>query len=162
MLESTAEIQLTPEGYDAKVKELEEARHFLHETIPERLKVAKEHGGELRENKEFIDIQTEKEFYETKVRQLEALLDRATVIDPKSISTKEVGIGTWVTLKTSKSKGDVTFEVVSQAEVDLEGNKVSMDSPLGSALMGRKKGDDVEIETPLGMMKYTIMAIKKG
>lgn len=162
MLEGNGEIQLTQEGYDSKVRELEEARHMLHEVIPERLKVAKEHGGELRENKEFLDIQTEKEIYENKVRLIEDLLDRATIIDSKSISTKKVGIGTWVTLKTPKSKKEMSFEVVSQAEVDLEGNKVSMDSPLGTALMGRKKGDEVEIEAPNGKIKYKIMAIKKG
>ena len=157
----TNEILLTQEGFETKTKELEEARHMLHEEIPERLKVAKDHGGELRENKEFIDIQTEKEFYETKVRQLEDLLDRAEIIDESKISTKTVGIGTHVTLKPDKGK-EMNFEVVSQAEVDLEANKISVDSPMGQALVGHKKGEKVVIEAPQGKLSFKILAIQRG
>ena len=157
----TNEILLTQEGFETKTKELEEARHVLHEEIPERLKVAKEHGGELRENKEFIDIQTEKEFYESKVRQLEDLLDRAEIIDESKISTKSVGIGTTVTLKPSKGK-EMIFEVVSQAEVNIEANKISIDSPIGQALVGHKKGETVSFEAPQGKLSYKIQAIQRG
>ena len=156
------EIVLTREGYEQKKKDLEEYRRKLHEEIPKSLKVAKEHGGELRENKEFLDIQTEKEFYETEVRRLEELLDRAKVIDETSISTRSVGIGTRVTLKDMSRKGQVVYELVSQAEVDLEANKISISSPLGRVLMGRKKGEVVELETPAGKIRYSIVGIQRG
>lgn len=155
------EILLTREGYRLKQKELEEYRHILHEEIPKRLRTAKEHGGELRENKEFLDIQSEKEYYETEVRRLEDLLDRAKVIDEDSISTKTVGIGTWVTLKNLDSDEQVTLELVSQAEVDLESNKFSVDSPLGRALKGHKRGEEIEIETPGGKARYRILGIRR-
>ena len=156
------EIVLTKEGYELKKKELEEYRRILHEEIPQSLKVAKEHGGELRENKEFLDMQTEKEFYESEVRRLEELLDRAKVIDETSISTKTVGIGTRVTLKDMSRKGQVTYELVSQVEVDLEANKISVSSPLGKALVGHKRGEVIELETPKGKIRYSIMGIQRG
>jgi len=156
------DVLLTQEGFERKKKELEEARHILHEEIPERLKTAKEHGGELRENKEYIDIQTEKEFYEAKVRQLEDLLDRAEIIDESKISTKTVGIGTAVTLKLDKSNEELQFELVSQAEVALEENKISIHSPLGKALIGHKRGEKIVIDSPSGKLAYKILAIQRG
>jgi len=156
------EIVLTKEGYEQKKKDLEEYRRKLHEEIPKSLKVAKEHGGELRENKEFLDIQTEKEFYESEVRRLEELIDRAKVIDEASISIRAVGIGTRVTLKDTSRKGQVVYELVSQAEVDLEANKISIHSPLGRVLMGRKKGEVVELETPAGKIRFSIVGIQRG
>lgn len=161
-MEELDEIVLTKEGYELKKKTLEEYRRILHEEIPKSLKVAKEHGGELRENKEFLDIQSQKEFYEAEVRRLEELLDRAKIIDEAHISTKTVGIGTRVILKDASRKAQVTYELVSQAEVDLEANKISVTSPLGRALVGRKKGEVVELETPAGKIKYSIVGIQRG
>jgi len=160
-METLTEVVLTKEGYEQKKRELEEYRHILHEVIPERIKAAKEHGGELRENKEFLDIQTEKEFYETEVRRLEELLDRAKIIDEATISTKAVGIGSRVTLKELSRGTQVTFELVSQAEVNLEENKISTSSPLGKALLGRQRNDEVELETPAGTVRYKIITIQR-
>jgi len=161
-MEESEEILLTKEGYELKKKELEEYRRILHEEIPKRLKVAKEHGAELRENKEFIDIQAEKDFYEAEVRKLEELLDRAKVIDEQSISTKTVGIGNRVILKDLDKGKQVTFELVSQAEVDLEANKISIDSPLGQALKGHKRGEVIELEVPTGKVRYKILGIQRS
>ncbi len=160
-METLTEVVLTKEGYEQKKRELEEYRHILHEVIPERIKAAKEHGGELRENKEFLDIQAEKEFYETEVRRLEELLDRAKIIDEATISTKTVGLGTRVALKELRRGTQVTFELVSQAEVNLEENKISTSSPLGKALLGRQRGDEVELETPAGTVRYKILGIQR-
>jgi transcription elongation factor GreA len=162
-VDETTEVLLTQEGYELKKKELDDARRMLHEEIPQRLKIAKEHGGELRENKEFIDIQTEKEFYEAKVRQLEDLLDRAKIIDESQISTKQVGIGSWIKLKRAGSNEEMKFELVSQAEVNLETNKISIDSPLGKALLGHKRGDEIELVAPKGRkITYKILDIRRG
>ncbi len=161
-MEDLEEIILTKEGYELKKKELEEYRRILHEEIPKRLKVAKEHGGELRENKEFLDIQAEKEFYEAEVRRLEELLDRAKIVDEAAISTKTVGIGTRVILKDLKKNEQVTFHLVSQAEVDLEANKISVASPLGKLLVGHKRGEVIEMETPAGRVRYKIVGIQRG
>ena len=145
-METLVEVVLTREGYQLKTRELEEYRRILHEEIPQRIKAAKDHGGELRENKEFLDIQTEKEFYEAEVRQLEELLDHAKIIDEASISTKTVSLGSRVTIKELKSNEQMTLELVGQAEVNLEENKISTDSPLGKALLGRRRGDEFELD----------------
>ncbi len=156
------EILLTREGYEQKKKQLEEYRHILYEEIPKRLKMAKEHGGELRENKEYLDVQAEKEYYEAEVRRLEELLERAKIIDEEQISTKTVGIGNRVTLKDLETGAQVTFELVSPAEVDLEANKISTESPLGQALLGRKRGEVVEVELPGRTVRYKIVGIQRG
>ncbi len=156
------EILLTKEGYELKKKQLEEYRHILYEEIPKRLKMAKEHGGELRENKEYLDVQAEKEYYEAEVRRLEELLERAKIIDEESISTKTVGIGNRVTLKDLETGEQITFELVSPAEVDLEANKVSTESPLGKALLGHKRGEVVEVELPGRTVRYKILGIQRS
>lgn len=160
-IEAQEEVLLTKEGYELKKRQLEEYRRILHEEIPRRLKTAKEHGGELRENKEYLDIQSEKDFYESEVRRLEDLLDRAQIIDEESISTKTVGIGTRVTLKDLEKGDQVTFELVSPAEADLESNKISTNSPLGKALKGQRRGAEIELETPRGTLHFRIVGIQR-
>ena len=156
------EILLTQEGYDLKKQQLEEYRQKLYEELPKRLKTAKEHGGELRENKEFIDLQNEKEFYETEVRRLEELLDRAQIIAEDSITNKEVSLGNWVTLKNLDTDEEIIFELVDPAEADLEANKISTQSPLGKALKGQKRGAEVELDTPSGPSRYKVVGIRRS
>jgi transcription elongation factor GreA len=90
-MEMTEEIVLTPEGYELKKKKLEEYRRILYEELPKKLKLAKEHGAELRENKEYLDIKREQDYYEAEVRRLEELLEKAVILDESQISTKAVG-----------------------------------------------------------------------
>jgi len=160
-MENNEEILLTPEGYELKKKKLEEYKRILHEEIPKRLKIATLHGGELRENKEYLDVKRDQEFYDAEVRRLEELLEKAEIIDEKSISTKLVGIGSHVILKDLKRKDTETIELVSPAEIDLEHGKISIESPLGKALVGRKRGEEITVETPSGVTKYKILGIQK-
>lgn len=155
------QIVLTQEGYELKKKKLEEYRHILHEELPKKLKMAKEHGAELRENKEYLDLKSQQDFYEAEVRRLEELLEKAKIIDEREISTKAVGIGTRVILKDTRRGETATFELVGPAEVDLEQGKISSGSPLGKALMGHRKGEEVVVETPAGVIKYKILGIER-
>lgn len=155
-------VLLTRDGYELKKKQLEEYRQILHDEIPKRLKVASEHGRELRENKEYLDIKREQEFYEAEVRRLEKLLDIADVIDEKSISTEFVGIGTKVILEDRERRKVDTLEVVSPAEADLEEGKISVDSPVGSAVKGLHIGEEVDVGLPSGKrVKYRIVGIER-
>jgi transcription elongation factor GreA len=160
-MEMTEEIVLTPEGYELKKKKLEEYRRILYEELPKKLKLAKEHGAELRENKEYLDIKREQDYYEAEVRRLEELLEKAVILDESQISTKAVGIGTRVTLKDLKTNRTETYELVSPAEADPEQNKISTESPVGRALMGQHKGAEIEVETPRGIVRYKILAIQR-
>jgi transcription elongation factor GreA len=160
-METTADIILTPEGYKLKKKKLEEYRRILYEELPKKLKLAKEHGAELRENKEYLDIKREQDYYEAEVRRLEELLEKATVLDESQISTKSVNIGTRVTLKDLKTHKTEVFELVSPAEADPEQNKISTESPVGRALMGQRKGAEIHVETPRGIVRYKILGIER-
>ena len=161
-MNTNEEVMLTQEGYELKKKKLEEYRHILHEELPKKLKMAKEHGAELRENKEYLDLKSQQDFYEAEVRRLEELLEKAKIIDSDQISTKAVGIGARVILKNKARSETATFELVGPAEVDLEQGKISTTSPLGKALMGHRKGEEVVVETPKGIIKYKILGIERG
>lgn len=160
-MENNEEILLTPEGYELKKKKLEEYKKILYEEIPKRLKQATLHGGELRENKEYLDVKRDQEFYDTEVRRLQELLEKAEIIDEKSISAKFIGIGSHVLLKDIKRGETETFQLVSPVETDLEHGKISIESPLGKALIGRKRGEEITVETPSGVTKYRILGIQK-
>lgn len=157
-----AEILFTRAGYELKKKELEEARQILYERIPNRLKRAAEHGRELRENKEYLDLMREQEFYEAEVRRLEELLDNAEIIDEDQISTESVGLGSRVILEDRGLKRVDTIELVSKAEADLEHRKISVESPVGQALLNRHVGEEVKVELPTGKSaRYRILGIEK-
>jgi transcription elongation factor GreA len=157
-----AEILLTQAGYELKQKRLEEYRQILYERIPNRLKRAAEHGRELRENKEYLDIMREQEFYEAEVRRLEELLDNAQIIDEQEISTEFVGLGSRVILEDRGLRRVDTIELVSKAEADLERRKISVESPVGQALLNRHVGEEVEAELPTGKSAcYRILGIEK-
>ncbi|MFQ6033873.1 MAG: GreA/GreB family elongation factor [Candidatus Bipolaricaulia bacterium] len=157
-----AEILLTRAGYELKKKQLEEYRQILYERIPNRLKRAAEHGRELRENKEYLDIMREQEFYEAEVRRLEELLDNAEIIDEDQISTEFVGLGSRVILEDRGLKRVDTIELVSPPEADLEHRKISVESPVGQALLNRHVGEEVEVELPTGKSaRYRILGIEK-
>ncbi|HIC95752.1 TPA: transcription elongation factor GreA [Candidatus Bipolaricaulota bacterium] len=157
-----AEILLTRTGYELKKKELEEYRQILYERIPNQLKRAAEHGRELRENKEYLDLMREQEFYEAEVRRLEELLDNARIIADEEISTEFVGLGSRVILEDRTRRRVDTIELVSAAEADLERRRISVDSPVGRALLNRHIGEEVEVELPQGKrLSYRILGIEK-
>lgn len=156
-----AETLLTRSGYELKRKQLEEYRQILFERIPNRLRRAAEHGRELRENKEYLDIMREQEFYETEVRRLEELLDKAEILEDEQISTEFVGLGSRVILEDRGLRRVDTLELVSPAEADLEQRKISVESPVGAALVGHHVGEEVEVGLPTGKSsRYRILGIE--
>jgi len=160
-METTEEIVLTREGHELLKKKLEEYRRILYEELPKKLKLAKEHGAELRENKEYLDIKREQDYYELEVRRLEELLEKATILDESQIDTTTVSIGTRVTLKDMSTNKTEVYELVSPAEADPEQNKISTESPVGRALLGQRKGSEIHVETPRGLVRYKIVGIER-
>jgi len=144
------EILLTKEGYERNKAELERLEHRLYKEIPERLKEAKAHGGDLRENKEYIYLKEEQEFIEREVRRLRELLENARIISEDEIRADQVGIGTRVTLEDTETRTFETYTLVSPAEVDLLRNRIGIDSPVGEALMGHSRGETIVVQTPAG------------
>lgn len=150
---------LTEEGHEAKVEKLKELRHELYEELPDKLKEAKAHEGDLRENKEFMFLREKQDRLQAEVKRLENLLDKAEIIDRSEIRSDMVSIGTRVILQPSDGNGPETYTLVSPAEANLEENKISVGSPVGEALMGHQKGEEVVVDTPSGKRKYKILGI---
>jgi transcription elongation factor GreA len=156
------EILLTKEGYERRKAELEALERRLYQEIPERLREAKEHGGDLRENKEYIHLQEEQEFIEREVTQLRELLENARIISEEEMSADQVGIGTKVILEDVEQGETNTYTLVSPAEVDLLENRIAIDSPVGTALMGLGKGRVIVVQAPAGKVRYRVLGIERG
>ncbi len=156
------EILLTREGYERKKAELEKQEKILYQEIPEKLRLAKEHGGDLRENKEYVYLKEEQEFVEQEVRRLRELLENARIISEEEMSSDEVGIGTIVHLEDMGTKELATYKLVSSAEVDLLNNQIGVDSPVGGALMGQGKGQTIVVQAPAGRLRYRVLGIERG
>ncbi len=154
-------IKLTKEGYGLMQQELDHAQKILYEEIPEKLKASKLNGGDLRENKEYMYLQSQQQYYEREVRRLTSILEVAEVLPDEEISRDVIGIGSSFILQNLTLKESGTFTLVSPAEVDLESGKISMASPVGRVLLGKREGEEVTTELPWGASKYRVIAINK-
>ena len=154
------EVILTQEGFDKIEKELEYLRTEKRSEIADRIKVALGFG-DLSENSEYDEAKNAQAENEGKIAELENKLRYAKIIDESEIDTKTVQVGNIVTLHDEEFDENVTYTIVGSTEVNLEENKISNESPIGAALLGKKKNDIVEIKVPVGTVKYKILSIKK-
>jgi len=154
-------IYLTKQGYDLMRQEMEQAQKILYEEIPEKLKASKMNGGDLRENKEYMYLQSQQQYYEREVRRLTSVLEVAEILPEDQISKDEIGIGSSFILQDLTLKESGTFALVSPVEVDLENGKISVASPVGKMLLGKREGDEVTAELPWGTSKFRVIAINR-
>ena len=152
------EVILTQEGYDNLEKELNYLKTEKRAEIADRIKVALGFG-DLSENSEYDEAKTAQAENEGKIVELENKLRHAKIIDEKEIDTDTVQIGNKVKVLDVEFDEEITYIIVGSTEVDLAENKISNESPLGTALLGAKKGQTVEVEAPAGKMKYKILEI---
>lgn len=154
------EVLLTQEGYDNLEKELEYLKTEKRTEISERIKVALGFG-DLSENSEYDEAKNAQASNEIKIAELENKLRYAKIIDESEIDTKSVQVGNKVTILDLEYNEELEYTIVGSTEVDLSQNKISNESPIGSALMGAKKNQIVEAKTPGGIVKYKVVNIKK-
>ncbi len=154
------EVLLTQEGYDNLEKEVEYLRTEKRAEIAERIKVALGFG-DLSENSEYDEAKNAQAENEIKIANLEAKLRYAKIIDESEIDTKTVQVGNTVRVKDLEFDEEEEYTIVGSTEVDLAQNKISNESPIGAGLIGAKKGAEVEIKVPAGVVKYKILSIKK-
>lgn len=154
------EVLLTQEGYDNLEKELEYLKTEKRTEISERIKVALGFG-DLSENSEYDEAKNAQASNEIKIAELENKLRYARIIDESEIDTKTVQVGNIVKILDMEYNEELEYTIVGSTEVDLSQNKISNESPIGSALLGAKKNQVVEAETPGGIAKYKVLAIKK-
>ena len=154
------EVILTQEGFDKLEEELNYLKTEKRTEIAERIKVARGFG-DLSENSEYDEAKNAQAENEQQIAELEAKIRHAKVIDSKEIDTKTVQIGNTVKLYDEEFEEEVEYTIVGSTEVDLTENKISNESPIGKALLGRKKGEVVDVDAPDGIIKFEILAIKK-
>ncbi|MGN1298976.1 MAG: transcription elongation factor GreA [Candidatus Scatovivens sp.] len=154
------EILLTQEGYDNLEKELEELKTVKRYEIAERIKVALGFG-DLSENSEYDEAKNAQAANETKIAELENKLRYARIIDESEIDTKTVQVGNIVGVLDMEFNEEIEYTIVGTTEVDLSQNKISNESPIGKALLGKKKKDVVTVEAPSGNIQLKILTIKK-
>ena len=159
-MDSEKEVLLTQEGYDNLEKELEFLTTEKRAEIAERIKIALGFG-DLSENSEYDEAKNAQSSNETKIAELENKLRYAKIIDEYEIDTKTVQVGNTVKVLDMEFNEEESYTIVGSTEVDLAQNKISNESPIGSALMGAKKGQVVEAQAPAGVIKYKIISITK-
>jgi transcription elongation factor GreA len=154
------EVILTKEGYEKLKKEIDYLQTDKRREVAERIRVAREFG-DIAENAEYDDAKNEQAMLEHKIAQLEERLRAARVIEKKEISKDVVSIGSHVRLRDVEAKQTVEYHIVGSTEANPAQQKLSNESPVGRAILGRKKGETVEVETPRGSkLKYKILEIK--
>jgi len=154
-------IYLTREGYDLMRQELDHVEKILYEEIPEKLKASKLNGGDLRENKEYMYLQSQQQYYEREVRRLADVLEAAEIIAEEDIAKDQIGIGSRFILQDLTMQESGSFSLVSAPEVDLEKGKISVASPVGKLLLGKREGDEVTAELPWGTSKFKVIALNQ-
>ncbi len=147
---------MTKEGQKALSRELDELVNVKRPKLVERLSYARSQG-DLAENSDYINAKEELEFLDGRISELEGVLKSALVVSGNGKSSL-VSLGTKVTVKSNGGKH--IFDIVGEWEADPANKKISHSSPLGQALIGKKVGDKVEVEAPVGKIAYTILAIQ--
>jgi len=153
------EVILTPEGYEKLKQEIEFLSTAKRREVADRIRVAREFG-DINENAEYDDAKNEQAMLEHRIATLEERLLAARVIEKGDVTTHVVSIGSRVRLKDMDANETVEYHVVGSAEANPAEHKLSNESPVGKAIMGRKKGEVVEVSAPRGALKFKILDIK--
>ena len=148
---------LSKEKLEALKIELNNLKTVRRQEVAKQLEFAKS-LGDLSENAEYHAARDEQADIEDRIRQIEDMLKRAVIIE--SHHSNKVEVGTSVNLKRKDKKETETFLIVGSEEADALKNKISNNSPLGSSLLGKQKGDQIVVNTPRGKMEYTIVEVK--
>ena len=154
------EFILTQEGYDNLEKELERLKTVERYEIAERIKVALGFG-DLSENSEYDEAKNAQAQNEIKIVELEEKIKYAKIIDDSEVDLETVQVGNIVKVLDMEFDEEIEYTIVGSTEVDLAQNKISNESPLGAALLGKRKKDIVEVQAPVGVIKYKITKISK-
>jgi transcription elongation factor GreA len=143
------DVILTPDGLEKLESELERLQTTERREVAQRIKDAREFG-DISENSEYDDAKNEQMMLEQRIAQLEERLRSAQVIDAKDLSTDTVQVGTTVHVKDEKTGKSQKFTIVGSAEANPSEAKLSNESPVGRALLGRKRNETVSVQVPRG------------
>ncbi|RKD20947.1 transcription elongation factor GreA [Caminicella sporogenes DSM 14501] len=153
------EIVLTKKGLEKVEQELEELKTVRRKEVAERIKQALAFG-DISENSEYDEAKNEQAQLEERIAKLEATLRKARVVDESEITNEVVSIGSTVKVKDLEFDEEIEYTIVGSAEADPYELKISNESPVGKALLGKKVGEIVEVQVPDGITKYEILDIR--
>ncbi len=154
------EVILTAGGYDKLLEELEHLTNARRREVAARIKSAIEFG-DISENSEYDDAKNEQAFIEGRITQVKDVLAKASLIDEKKITTKVVSVGSRVKLLDVEENEEFEYMMVGSVEADPENHRISNESPVGQAILGRKAGEAIQVEVPSGTIEYRIIEISK-
>lgn len=151
---------LTSEGLQKLKDELENLKSVKRREIADKIKVALSFG-DLSENSEYDEAKNEQGMIEARIAEIEKALQNVRVLDSNDLSTEHISIGNKVVLKDLETNEVMEFHIVGSKEVNKKEGKISDESPVGKACLGKSKGDIFDVEAPVGILKFEIMDISK-
>ena len=154
------QILLTDEGLKKYENELEYLKTVRRKEIAEKIKVALSFG-DLSENSEYDEAKNDQAKVEARIAEIEAMLVNAKLIDEEELTTEAIHVGCKVKLLDVEFSEEIEYQVVGSTEADPKKGRVSDESPIGKALIGRREGETVEVEAPVGMISYKVLSISK-
>jgi len=153
-----SDIVLTKEGLQEVKEELEHLKSVHRKEVADRLRNSKQFG-EFLENSEYEEAKTEQAFVEGRILELQRILQHAVVIDESQIPRGRVGIGSRVKLRDLASGEEFEYRIVGPVEADPANGMISNESPVGRALLDRKPGERVKVDTPAGSWEYLVVSL---
>lgn len=156
---SDKEVLLTPDGLKKLEEELENLKSVKRREVAERIKIAIGYG-DISENSEYEDAKNEQAFIEGRIITLEKMLRNARIINSDELDPEIVNIGSTVVVEDLEFGDTMEYTIVGSAESDPNENKISNESPVGKAIIGKRKGAIVEVSVPAGIIQYKILDIK--
>ena len=151
-------LPMTADGYNRLVEEIKRLKTIERPAIIRAIAEARSHG-DLSENAEYHAARERQSFIEGRLMELEDKVARAEVIDISKLSGSVIKFGATVTLADEETDEEQTFVIVGEDEADVKGGKLSVASPLARALIGKGKGDSVEVSTPRGAKSYEVVTV---
>ena len=150
----------TQQGYQELVDELHYLRHEKREKIKSDIALARSFG-DLSENSEYDEARNEQAKNEARIKELEELVENAVILDESSIDTSVVSLGSTVKVKNTDMDVEFTYDLVGSNESNPVEFKISDQSPIGAALMGKRAGDKVEVTTPGGLIHLSVLEVSR-
>ncbi len=152
-------VPLTAAGYTRMEAELKQLKTIERPAVIQAIAEARAHG-DLSENAEYSAAREKQGFIEGRIADLEAMVSRAEVIDVASLKSETIKFGASVTLVDEDTEEEVSYQIVGDYEADLKIGRISVSAPIARALIGKKKGDHIEVPTPKGTRYYEILSVR--
>ena len=151
----------TKQGYQDLVDELKYLKLTRREEIKEQIAIARGFG-DLSENAEYDEARTEQAKVEARIQELEALIENAEIIDESTMDARSISLGSVVKLFDEELDEEIIYSIVGSNQVDPLEQKISDQSPIGRALMGKKAGDHVVVTAPAGELRFRVLEVTRA